>query len=161
MLNFFLSVFQINCVLFIFLLHRINRVSKLRDRMTRTQHLRAWLRRSSVLLPVLGITWSFGFLTYISSTTLFHYLFTVCNTLQGFIIFVNFCIIDAEVSFLKILLIMKITQTAVINIVFQRVFCIDLDVSFASQHTFSKVTVMLFENYIIYNVNIIEVWNLD
>ncbi|XP_068724587.1 adhesion G protein-coupled receptor L4-like isoform X2 [Montipora capricornis] len=91
------AVVFINCVLFIFLLHHIHRVSKLRDRMTRTQHLRAWLRRSSVLLPVLGITWSFGFLTYISSTTLFHYLFTVCNTLQGFIIFVNFCIIDTEV----------------------------------------------------------------
>ena len=32
---------------------------------------------------------------------------------------------------------MKITQTAVINIVFQRIF-IKLDVSYASQHTFSK-----------------------
>ena len=41
----------------------------------------------------------------------------------------------------------KITQTAVINIVFQRIF-IKLDVSYASQHTFSKVTVTIFENYI-------------
>ena len=46
----------------------------------------------------------------------------------------------------------KITQTAVINIVFQRIF-IKLDVSYASQHTFSKVTVTIFENYI-YIVNI-------
>ena len=44
-------------------------------------------------------------------------------------------------------LIKKITQTAVINIVFQRIF-IKLDVSYASQHTFSKVTVTIFENYI-------------
>ena len=49
-------------------------------------------------------------------------------------------------------LIKKITQTAVINIVFQRIF-IKLDVSYASQHTFSKVTVTIFENYI-YIVNI-------
>ena len=51
-------------------------------------------------------------------------------------------------------LIKKITQTAVINIIFQRIF-IKLDVSYASQHTFSKVTVTSFENYIyIYIVNI-------
>ena len=37
----------------------------------------------------------------------------------------------------------KITQTAVINIVFKRIF-IELDVSYASQHTFSKVTVTIF-----------------
>ena len=49
-------------------------------------------------------------------------------------------------------LIKKRTQTAVINIVFQRIF-IKLDVSYASQHTFSKVTVTIFENYI-YIVNI-------
>ena len=41
----------------------------------------------------------------------------------------------------------KMIQTAVINIVFQRIF-IKLDVSYASQHTFSKVTVTIFENYI-------------
>ena len=39
-------------------------------------------------------------------------------------------------------MIKKITQTAVINIVFQRIF-IRLDVSYASQHTFSKVTVTI------------------
>ena len=51
-------------------------------------------------------------------------------------------------------LIKKITQTAVINIVFQRIFFIWLDVSYASQHTFSKVTVTIFENYIyIYIMN--------
>ena len=48
-------------------------------------------------------------------------------------------------------LIKKITQTAVINIVFQRIF-IKLDVSYASQPTFSKVTVTIFKNYI-YIVN--------
>ena len=48
---------------------------------------------------------------------------------------------------LRITLNKKITQTAVINTVFQRIF-IKLDVSYASQHTFSKVTVTIFENYI-------------
>ena len=44
-------------------------------------------------------------------------------------------------------LIKKITQTAVMNIVFQCIF-IELDVSYASQHTFSKVTVTIFKTYI-------------
>ena len=47
---------------------------------------------------------------------------------------------SAKNSFIK-----KITQTAVINIVFQRIFK-ELDVSYASPHTFSKVTVTIFEN---------------
>ena len=42
-------------------------------------------------------------------------------------------------SFILDIHVMKITQTAVINIVFQRIF-IKLDVSYASQHTFLKVT---------------------
>ena len=66
--------------------------------MTRAQHVKAWLRRSIVLLPILGVTWSFGLLTFISSTVVFHYLFTIFNSLQGFVIFFNFCIIDYEVS---------------------------------------------------------------
>ena len=55
-------------------------------------------------------------------------------------------------AFIHSSMVKKITQTAVINIVFQRIF-IKLDVSYASQHTFSKVTVTIFENYI-YIVNI-------
>ncbi|XP_073232145.1 adhesion G protein-coupled receptor L3-like, partial [Porites lutea] len=87
----------VNSVLFITLLCRINRVSKFRESMTRVQHVKAWLRRSLILLPVLGITWSFGLLTFISSTTVFHYLFTIFNSLQGFVIFFNFCVLDSEV----------------------------------------------------------------
>ena len=50
-------------------------------------------------------------------------------------------------NFTKLIIkwIKKITQTAVINIVFQRIFK-ELDVSYASLHTFSKVTVTIFEN---------------
>ena len=85
------------------LLCRINRASKFSESMTRVQHVKAWLRRSLILLPVLGITWSFGLLTFISSTIVFHYLFTIFNSLQGFVIFFNFCVLDSEVGFLVIL----------------------------------------------------------
>ena len=91
--------FQINSVLFIFLLRRISRVTKFREvNMARANHMRAWIRRSVMLLPVLGVTWSFGFLTFVSSTVVFHYLFTILNSLQGFFIFLNFCILDDRVS---------------------------------------------------------------
>lgn len=93
------SSFQINSVLFIFLLRRIGRVTKFREvNMVRANQVRAWIRRSAMLLPVLGITWSFGFLTFVSSTEVFHYLFTILNSLQGFFIFLTFCILDDRVS---------------------------------------------------------------
>lgn len=99
--NVSLSVFQMNTVLFIFLLRRINGVTKFKENMTRAKHVRAWLRRSAMLLPVLGVTWSFGLLTFVSSTVVFHYVFTILNSLQGFFIFVNFCILDDTVSYLS------------------------------------------------------------
>ena len=102
-ISIILFLFQVNSVLFITLLCRINKASKFSESMTRVQHVKAWLRRSLILLPVLGITWSFGLLTFISSTIVFHYLFTIFNSLQGFVIFLNFCILDSEVGFLVIL----------------------------------------------------------
>ena len=102
-ISIILYLFQVNSVLFITLLCRINRVSKFSESMTRVQHVKAWLRRSLILMPVLGITWSFGLLKFISSTIVFHYLFTIFNSLQGFVIFFNFCVLDSEVGFLVIL----------------------------------------------------------
>ena len=51
----------------------------------------------------------------------------------------------------------EITKTAVMNIVFQCIF-IELDVSYASQHTFSKVTVRIFETYIFNNYSMSARW---
>lgn len=67
--------------------------------MARANNVKAWIRRSAMLLPVLGVTWSFGFLTFVSSTVVFYYVFTILNSLQGFFIFLNFCILDDTVSY--------------------------------------------------------------
>lgn len=80
-------------------MRRINRATKFKVNMTRAKHVKAWLRRSVMLLPVLGVTWSFGFLTFVSSTVVFHYIFTILNSLQGLFIFVDFCILDDSVSY--------------------------------------------------------------
>lgn len=98
------SLFQINSILLIFLLRQINRAAQFKASMSRARpcakQVKAWLRRTAMLLPVLGVTWLFGFLTFISSTVVFHYLFTILNSLQGFFIFVTFCILDDAVSLL-------------------------------------------------------------
>ena len=100
----FCSLFQINSILLIFLLRQINRAAQFKASMSRARpcakQVKAWLRRTAILLPVLGVTWLFGFLTFISSTVVFHYLFTILNSLQGFFIFVTFCILDDAVSLL-------------------------------------------------------------
>ena len=77
-----------------------SRVTKFREvNMARANHVKAWIRRSAMLLPVLGVTWSFGLLTFVSSTVVFYYVFTILNSLQGFFIFINFCILDDTVSY--------------------------------------------------------------
>ncbi|PFX15772.1 putative G-protein coupled receptor 133 [Stylophora pistillata] len=95
------TVIIINSILLIFLLRQINRATKFKTSMSRARpcakRVKAWLRRTAMLLPVLGVTWLFGFLTFITSTAVFHYLFTILNSLQGFFIFVTFCILDDAV----------------------------------------------------------------
>lgn len=73
----------INSILLIVLLRRINRASRFKKKVTRVKHVKASLRRPAMLLPLLGITWSFGFLTFISSSVVFHDIFIILNSLQG------------------------------------------------------------------------------
>ena len=89
---------QINSILLIILLRGILRATKTKNNKTPAKHVKDWLRRFAMLLPILGITWSFGFLTFITSTAVFHYIFTILNSFQGVFIFVSFCILDDSVS---------------------------------------------------------------
>ncbi|RMX58045.1 hypothetical protein pdam_00013401 [Pocillopora damicornis] len=88
----------INSILLIFLLRRVLRATKTKNNKTPAKHVKDWLRRFAMLLPVLGVTWSFGFLTFITSTAVFHYIFTILNSFQGLFIFVSFCILDDSVK---------------------------------------------------------------
>ncbi|CAH3042153.1 unnamed protein product [Pocillopora meandrina] len=91
-------ILLINSILFIFLLRRILRATKTKNNKTPAKHVKDWLRRFAMLLPVLAVTWSFGFLTFITSTAVFHYIFTILNSFQGLFIFVSFCILDDSVK---------------------------------------------------------------
>lgn len=64
---------------------------------TKYQSARAGVKSAIVLLPLLGITWLFGVLTFNSGTLAFQYLFSIFSSLQGFFIFLFHCLLNSEV----------------------------------------------------------------
>ena len=46
---------------------------------------------------VLGITWLFGFLYFNKGSIATAYIFTILNSLQGFVIFITFCVLNKKV----------------------------------------------------------------
>ncbi|XP_046904073.1 adhesion G-protein coupled receptor D1 isoform X1 [Hypomesus transpacificus] len=51
----------------------------------------------AVLLPILGISWIFGVLSFNTHSLLFLYMFAVFNSLQGFFVFLFHCLLNSEV----------------------------------------------------------------
>ncbi|XP_038055085.1 adhesion G protein-coupled receptor L4-like [Patiria miniata] len=51
-----------------------------------------------MLQPVLGVTWIFGVLSLSSSLLIFQYLFTICNSFQGVLLFLFYCVFNSEVQ---------------------------------------------------------------
>ncbi|KAL4230181.1 hypothetical protein ACF0H5_010566 [Mactra antiquata] len=61
--------------------------------------IKTGLKAASVLLPLLGLTWTFGFMSITNKETLvFTYLFTFLNSLQGVFFFVFHCLLSADVQ---------------------------------------------------------------
>ncbi|XP_078689910.1 uncharacterized protein LOC144921116 [Branchiostoma floridae x Branchiostoma belcheri] len=54
-------------------------------------------RVAVAIFVVLGLTWAFGFLAISGARTVFAYLFCIFNSLQGFLIFIFFCVRQKEV----------------------------------------------------------------
>jgi len=51
-----------------------------------------------VLEVLLGLTWAFGLVFVNEQTTMFAYIFTILNSLQGTFIFVFHCIMNEKVT---------------------------------------------------------------
>ncbi|XP_077993992.1 adhesion G-protein coupled receptor D1-like [Glandiceps talaboti] len=62
------------------------------------EKMKAGIRASLVLVPLLGLTWIFGILAVNEDTLLFQYIFTITNSLQGFFIFIFHCCLNDEVK---------------------------------------------------------------
>ncbi|XP_077992799.1 uncharacterized protein LOC144446830 [Glandiceps talaboti] len=60
-------------------------------------HIKAGVKGALVLIPILGLSWMFGLLAVNDNLLAFHYLFAICNSLQGFFIFLFQCILNGEV----------------------------------------------------------------
>ncbi|XP_033740708.1 adhesion G-protein coupled receptor D1-like isoform X3 [Pecten maximus] len=64
---------------------------------TEKQKIFAGVRSVTVLLPVLGVTWLFGIISVNNDLIVFQYMFAVTNSLQGFFIFLFYCVFNVSV----------------------------------------------------------------
>ena len=65
---------------------------------THVEKVRTGVKASGVILPLLGITWLFGLLSFNSDTIIFKYIFTIFNSLQGLMIFIFHCVLNKQVT---------------------------------------------------------------
>nr|XP_054771830.1 adhesion G-protein coupled receptor G7-like [Lytechinus pictus] len=59
--------------------------------------VKAAAKGSLALLPILGITWCLGIFALGNETIVFQYLFVICNSTQGILLFVFHCLLNSEV----------------------------------------------------------------
>ena len=65
---------------------------------TQVEKVRTGVKASGVILPLLGITWLFGLLSFNSDIIIFKYIFTIFNSLQGLMIFIFHCVLNKQVT---------------------------------------------------------------
>ena len=87
---------QINIVVFILVIRQMMGTRHAQN-MTQIEKVKAGVKASAVILPLLGITWLFGLLSFSSSTVVFKYLFAITNSLQGLMIFIFHCLLNEQV----------------------------------------------------------------
>uniref|UniRef100_A0A914E9N3 Latrophilin-3 n=1 Tax=Acrobeloides nanus TaxID=290746 RepID=A0A914E9N3_9BILA len=89
-------IIVINLIILIIALRVVLSV-KTRDRTTQDK-IFGWLKGSTLLLCLLGITWIFGYLTAVpTGVPVFAYIFTILNVLQGVMIFVLHVVLNEKV----------------------------------------------------------------
>ncbi|XP_070552066.1 adhesion G protein-coupled receptor L2-like isoform X2 [Ptychodera flava] len=86
------NLFVIASVLKAFFSVRVN------AKKTDAQKIKAGIRASLVLVPLLGLTWLFGIFAVNQETLIFQYIFAILNSLQGMFIFLFHCALNDEVK---------------------------------------------------------------
>ncbi|NXJ36439.1 AGRG2 protein, partial [Ciconia maguari] len=92
--GYFCLIFLINISMFIVVLIQLCRIKKKKQLGAQRKNSIQDLRSVAGLTFLLGITWGFAFFTV---NEVFTYLFTIFNTLQGFFIFVFYCVTKENV----------------------------------------------------------------
>ena len=89
---------QVNIVVFVLVLKNMFGTVSMQSK-ERFEQVKAGVKASAVILPLLGITWLFGLLSFNSDTIAFKYIFSIFNSLQGLTLFVFHCVLNRQVKF--------------------------------------------------------------
>uniref|UniRef100_F6ZAD7 Adhesion G-protein coupled receptor G2 n=1 Tax=Ornithorhynchus anatinus TaxID=9258 RepID=F6ZAD7_ORNAN len=95
--GYFCVIFLLNVSMFIVVLIQLCRIKKKKQLGTQRKTSIQDLRSVAGLTFLLGITWGFAFFAWGPVNLIFMYLFAVFNTLQGFFIFVFYCVAKENV----------------------------------------------------------------
>ena len=89
-----------NLCIFIYIMYSLHKslnnplVKRDRTRERETKNIRAQVRLMILLFFLLGISWIFGLLSHLDNSPVFTYIFCTTSTLQGFVLFIYFIVID-------------------------------------------------------------------
>ncbi|KAL4240964.1 hypothetical protein ACF0H5_001746 [Mactra antiquata] len=92
-----LTVILINFVLLVISMKTIFGVKSLADK-SRAEKARTGIRTLCILLPLMGCTWVIGIFYVNESLDWIQYVFAVCNSLQGLVIFVMHVLCNKQMS---------------------------------------------------------------
>ncbi|KAK9393622.1 adhesion G-protein coupled receptor G4 [Crotalus adamanteus] len=97
--GYFILVFLINISMFVTVLCQIRVMKTNNCRVGRDQSKEFLLdlKRVTSLTFLLGLTWGFAFFAWGPLKIAFMYIFAICNSLQGFFIFVFYCLMKENV----------------------------------------------------------------
>lgn len=85
-----------NLIIFMLVIYNILCGSRVNIRSNKRTLIMAQLRLCVFLFFLLGLSWIFGFLASIKSGIIFSYLFCLTATIQGFVLFLYFIILDSN-----------------------------------------------------------------
>uniref|UniRef100_A0A8D0HQP4 Adhesion G protein-coupled receptor G2 n=1 Tax=Sphenodon punctatus TaxID=8508 RepID=A0A8D0HQP4_SPHPU len=95
--GYFCTIFLLNVSMFIVVLIQLCRIKKKKQLGTQRKTSIQDLRSVAGLTFLLGITWGFALFAWGPVNLIFMYLFAIFNTLQGFFIFIFYCVAKENV----------------------------------------------------------------
>ncbi|XP_017375742.1 adhesion G protein-coupled receptor E3 isoform X3 [Cebus imitator] len=93
------AIFSVNLVFFLLVFWILKRkLSSLNSEVSTIQNTRMLTFKATAQVIILGCTWCLGFLQVGPAARVMAYLFTIINTLQGFFIFLVYCVLSQQVQ---------------------------------------------------------------